>query len=102
VKTKAVAPVAGAVPAALPVVDVRDVACPLTWVRTRIALERLAVGQEVEVLLRAGEALENVPRTAEEEGHRVVAREPWPDEAAGTWRVVLRKGAPPKGNDLLP
>jgi TusA-related sulfurtransferase len=91
----------GASPA-VRVVDVRDVACPLTWVRTRVALERLAIGETLEVRLRAGEALENVPRTAEEEGHLVVAREPWPEPAAGTWRVVLRKGAPPRENELLP
>ncbi len=83
-------------------VDVRDVVCPLTWVRTRVALDRVAPGEALEVILNAGEPLENVPRTAEEEGHRVVSREPWPDGGGGAWRVVLRKGAEPGGNDLLP
>ena len=83
-------------------IDVRDVACPLTWVRTRVALDRLAVGDVLEVLLRAGEPLENVPRTAEEEGHRVAAREPWPAAGADTWRVLLVKGAPAAGSEFLP
>ncbi|MFL5300794.1 MAG: sulfurtransferase TusA family protein [Anaeromyxobacteraceae bacterium] len=83
-------------------VDVRDVACPMTWVRTRVALDRLAPGEALEVLLAAGEPLENVPRTAEEEGHRVAARAPWPAAGAGAWRVVLVKGAPALRNDLLP
>ena len=83
-------------------VDVRDVACPLTWVRTRIALERVAVGESLEVLLAAGESLENVPRTAAEEGHQVVSRDPWPEGGASAWRVVLVKGGGSDDSRLLP
>ena len=83
-------------------VDVRDAVCPLTWVRTRLALDRLASGELLEVLLAAGEPLVNVPRTAEEEGHRVVSREPWPDAGGEAWRVVLRKGAGGVTNGFLP
>jgi TusA-related sulfurtransferase len=83
-------------------IDVRDVACPLTWVRTRIALDRMAAGETLEVLLLAGEALDSVPRTAEEEGHSVVRLEPWPEAGRGAWRVLLlKREAPPQG-DLLP
>ena len=83
-------------------VDVRSVACPMTWVRTRVALDRLEPGDALEVLLLAGEPLENVPRTAEEEGHRVAAREPCPALGEGTWRVVLVKGARLEHRGLLP
>jgi tRNA 2-thiouridine synthesizing protein A len=83
-------------------VDVREVTCPLTWVRTHVALSRLAEGEALEVLLLAGEPLENVPRTAEEEGHRVVVREPCPAAGEGTWRVVLVKGAPPPRDGWTP
>ena len=51
--------------------DVTDVTCPLTWVRTKLALERLATGETLEVRLPAGEALDNVPRSAREAGHEV-------------------------------
>jgi len=77
--------------------DIRAYACPLTWVKTRIALERLGVGESLEVLLAEGEALENVPRSAAEEGHAVLAREPAPAEGPGSWRVLLRKGEPREG-----
>ncbi len=70
--------------------DVRAVACPLTWVRTRIALDRLGAGEALEVLLEAGEPLESVPRSAELEGHRVAERAPHP---GGGWRVLLVKGS---------
>ncbi|GEJ57219.1 sulfurtransferase TusA family protein [Anaeromyxobacter diazotrophicus] len=83
-------------------VDVRDVACPLTWVRTHLALSRVAVGEAVEVLLLAGEPLESVPRTAEEEGHRVVAREPCPEAGEGAWRLLLVKGEPPPRDAWTP
>jgi tRNA 2-thiouridine synthesizing protein A len=83
-------------------IDVRSVACPMTWVRTRIALDRLAPGEALEVLLLAGEPLENVPRTAEEEGHRVELREPCPGAGEGAWRVVLVKAAARPAEGLLP
>jgi tRNA 2-thiouridine synthesizing protein A len=51
--------------------DITDVRCPLTWVRTKLALERLAPGDELEVHCAPGEALENVPRSAREAGHAV-------------------------------
>jgi TusA-related sulfurtransferase len=51
--------------------DVTDVTCPLTWVRTKLALERLAPGDELTVSCNPGEALENVPRSATEAGHDV-------------------------------
>jgi TusA-related sulfurtransferase len=60
-------------PAAAAPLDLRAYACPLTWVKTRIALERLDEGSELEVLLSSGEPAESVPRSAEEDGHRVLA-----------------------------
>jgi tRNA 2-thiouridine synthesizing protein A len=75
-------------------IDIRAHVCPLTWVKTRIALDRLAAGDVLEVWLREGEPLESIPRTAAEEGHRVLAVEPLAGEAAsGAFRVLLEKGA---------
>lgn len=51
--------------------DIRTLSCPLTWVRTKLTLERLAAGEELVVLCSAGDALENVPRSAREAGHDV-------------------------------
>jgi TusA-related sulfurtransferase len=80
--------------------DVRPLACPLTWVRTRIALDRLAPGEVLEVLLSAGEPAESVPRTAEEEGHRVLGVEP---DGAGAFRLLVEKGAgAPRAAELMP
>ncbi len=50
--------------------DLRGVICPLNWVRARLALEPLEPGDAIRLRLDPGEALENVPRSAREEGHR--------------------------------
>jgi TusA-related sulfurtransferase len=50
--------------------DVTALTCPMTWVRTKLELERMAPGEELEVRA-AGEALENVPRSAADAGHEV-------------------------------
>jgi TusA-related sulfurtransferase len=52
--------------------DVSELRCPMTWVRTKVELERLEPGQTLEVRLPEGEAVENVPRSAREAGHAVV------------------------------
>jgi tRNA 2-thiouridine synthesizing protein A len=51
--------------------DITALTCPMTWVRTKLELERMATGDELEVRCRPGEALENVPRSAREAGHAV-------------------------------
>jgi len=43
----------------------------MTWVRTKLELERLAAGETLLVTCPPGEALENVPRSAREAGHAV-------------------------------
>jgi TusA-related sulfurtransferase len=51
--------------------DVTDLTCPMTWVRTKLELERMAPGEALEVRCAEGEALENVPRSAADAGHDV-------------------------------
>ena len=52
--------------------DVSSLRCPMTWVRTKLELERLQSGETLEVLLPPGEAVENVPRSARDAGHAVI------------------------------
>ncbi len=71
--------------------DLRPFACPLTYVKARIALDRLAPGEVLEVWLTAGEPAESVPRSAEEDGHRILVKEALPGDSEG-WRVLVEKG----------
>jgi TusA-related sulfurtransferase len=82
-------------------VDLRAYACPITWVKTRIALDRLRAGDVLEVWLSAGEPAESVPRTAEEDGHRLVAAGPLAADGGGV-RVLLEKRAQAPGGEPWP
>lgn len=58
-------------PAPIRVVDLRGVSCPLNYVKTRVALEKVRPGEWLEVWLDHGEPEENVPRSCEEDGFPV-------------------------------
>ena len=51
--------------------DLTGVSCPLNWVRTRLALERMPAGEALRVRLDPGEPLASVPASAREDGHAV-------------------------------
>ena len=53
-------------------IDLRGIACPLNFVKTKIQLEKMQNGQVLEVLLDSGEAIESVPPSVIEEGHQVL------------------------------
>ena len=69
-------------------VDITRDTCPMTFVRTRLALDRLAPGQVLEVRLQGEEPRRNVPLTARAQGHEVLAQA---TDAAGTVTLLLRK-----------
>jgi TusA-related sulfurtransferase len=68
--------------------DITGEICPMTFVRTRLALDRMASGETLMVRLRGEEPLRNVPRTAREQGHEVLSLE---TDADGISRLLLRK-----------
>jgi TusA-related sulfurtransferase len=65
----------------------RDV-CPMTFVRTRLALDRMAPGQRLLVVLKGEEPRRNVPRSAREHGHAVLAEETGAD---GVTRLLIAR-----------
>nr|WP_294524977.1 sulfurtransferase TusA family protein [uncultured Rhodopila sp.] len=70
-------------------IDITAEICPMTFVRTRLALDRLAPGETLRVRLKGDEPLRNVPRTATEQGHQVLAQE---TDADGISTVLIRRG----------
>jgi len=52
--------------------DITREHCPMTFVKTKLHLEQMEDGDTLEVLLTAGEPLENVPRTVIEQGFQVL------------------------------
>lgn len=53
-------------------IDITKEICPMTFVKTKLKLETMGSGDVLEVILREGEPLLNVPRSVEQEGHKVL------------------------------
>jgi len=74
--------------------DITDATCPMTFVKTKLMVERMAVGEVVEVRLRGAEPLENVPRSITQHGHEILSLAPEDEDgpADGVHRLrVLKK-----------
>ena len=69
-------------------VDITDVVCPVTFVKTKVALEELDDGQILQVHINDGEAVQNVPRSIKEEGHQVLKLV---DNGDGTYELFIKK-----------
>ena len=54
-------------------IDLRGVDCPLNFVKTKIQLDKMKSEQIVEVWLDPGEAIESVPPSVIEEGHKILS-----------------------------
>lgn len=68
--------------------DITQDHCPMTFVKTKLKLELLEEGDTLEVLLKEGEPLENVPRTAVQQGFQVVDTTRVRDDIH---RIVIKK-----------
>jgi len=51
--------------------DITADVCPMTFVRTRLLIERMSPGQTAEIRLKGEEPLKNVPASVAELGHTV-------------------------------
>ena len=69
-------------------IDITDVTCPITFVKTKVALEELDEGQILRVHLNSGEPAENVPRSIKEEGHEILE---FTDNGDGTVELFIKK-----------
>lgn len=68
--------------------DITDVNCPITFVKTKIALEELDDGDILSVRLNDGEPVQNVPRSVKEEGHEVLSLT---ENGDGTYQLIIKK-----------
>ncbi len=67
-------------------VDITTEVCPMTYVRVKLALERLVPGGVLEVWLTGEEPLKNVPKSAQDDGHEVLSLE----AVEGRSRLLIR------------
>jgi TusA-related sulfurtransferase len=69
-------------------VDITDMVCPMTFVKAKVALEEIEIGQVLAVTLNEGEPAENVPRSFKEEGQEVLD---FIDNGNGTYDLIVKK-----------
>ena len=68
--------------------DITRDTCPITYVRTKLALEEMGAGERLEVVMRQGEPSRNVPRSLREDGFPVLEEGPVGD---GLYRLVVER-----------
>lgn len=69
-------------------VDITDVVCPVTFVKTKVALEELDEGQILSIRMNDGEPVQNVPRSIKEEGYQILKLD---DNEDGTYTLYVKK-----------
>ncbi len=69
--------------------DITREICPMTFVRTRLILDKMMPGEILLVRLKGLEPLQNVPRSATEQGHEVLGLE---THADGVSTLLIRRG----------
>lgn len=68
--------------------DVKGQVCPLTFVRSKLAIEKLALGEVLEIIVDHPPAAVNVPRSMAREGQKVLRIE---QTGETEWRLFVRK-----------
>ena len=68
--------------------DIRGLVCPYTFVKAKLAVEDIEVGEELEITLDYPEAVGNIPRSMEEHGQRVLRVDKTGEKE---WVILVRK-----------
>jgi dissimilatory sulfite reductase (desulfoviridin) alpha/beta subunit/TusA-related sulfurtransferase/uncharacterized protein (UPF0332 family) len=68
-------------------IDLLGVKCPFNYVKTKLKLETMQSGQRLEVLLDDGEPATNVPRSVQNDGHKLLSQV----EENGHHKIVIEK-----------
>ncbi|MFZ8784844.1 sulfurtransferase TusA family protein [Thermocrinis sp.] len=68
--------------------DIRGEVCPFTFVKSKLVLEQMELGQVLRVVLDYPPSVENVPKSMREEGQEVLAINKLDNN---TWEILIRK-----------
>lgn len=80
--------------------DITSEVCPLTFVRTKLLVERMGPGETAEIRLQGQEPLANVPRAVRSQGHDILElRAEGADASAiAVHRLRIRKAGEGRGS----
>lgn len=70
-------------------INIKGLVCPMTFVRSKLALESISPGQVLEIILDYEEASRSVPKSMEEQGHKSLLVEKTNET---DWRLLVEKG----------
>ncbi|MCC6347201.1 MAG: sulfurtransferase TusA family protein [Nitrospirales bacterium] len=69
-------------------IDIRGLVCPYTFVKSKIAIEAMEVGEVLEILLDYEEASRSIPKSMEDHGQKVLKVE---KTNHSDWVLMIRK-----------
>jgi tRNA 2-thiouridine synthesizing protein A len=69
-------------------VDLKGQVCPYTVVRSKLAIEKMSLGEVLEIVLDHKPAVENVPKSMENEGQKILKIDQTGEKE---WHVFVRK-----------
>lgn len=67
--------------------DLKGVACPMNFVKSKLKLEDMRAGEVLEVIIDDGEPIRNVPASLKEEGHKILGVK----QEGAHWRLLVEK-----------
>ncbi|MFN3598168.1 MAG: sulfurtransferase TusA family protein [Aquificaceae bacterium] len=68
--------------------DIRGDVCPFTFVKSKLALEQMEVGEVLRVIVDYKPSAESVPKSMKEEGQEVLGVN---EISQGVWEILVRK-----------
>lgn len=68
--------------------DITAEVCPMTFVRTKLQLEKMAAGEVLKIKLREGDPLVNVPRALKDHGQEILSVE---NVGSDIFEITVRK-----------
>jgi tRNA 2-thiouridine synthesizing protein A len=69
-------------------IDIRGLVCPYTFVKSKLAIESMDVGQTLEILLDYEDASTNIPKSMQDHGQKVLKVEKINERE---WIIQVRK-----------
>ena len=68
--------------------DLRGEVCPYTFVKTKLRLEELDSGQDLNILLDDSAATANISKSLKSEGHEILDLKAI---SGGVWQIIVKK-----------
>ncbi len=72
-------------------IDIKGLSCPYTFIKAKLAIESMEIGQTLEILLDHKAAINNIPNSMRDHGHTVLSVDQLDDREEWTIRVRKEK-----------